>query len=72
LSKKQEIAKMGIQHEKDYLGEYELIHEKPMEYTATVHSTHVVLMVISREVSFPKYDIPFNLIYLEILEFSER
>jgi len=40
---------MGIQHEKDYLGEYELIHEKPMEYTATVHSTHVVLMVISRE-----------------------
>ena len=43
---------MGIQLEKDYLGEYELMNEKPMEYTAIAHSTHVVLMIISRDVIY--------------------
>jgi len=43
---------MGIQLEKDYLGEYELLNEKPMEYTAIAHSTHVTLLTIRRDKFF--------------------
>jgi len=43
---------MGIQLEKDYLGEYELMNTVPMEYTAIAHSTHVVLLTIRREKFF--------------------
>jgi len=49
LTKKIEIVKLGIETEKDYLGEYEILDLKPMEYTAIAHSTTVTLMVMNRE-----------------------